>query len=450
MTDDSSNRPPTPRGVPLLGNILDAWRDPLDLFVRVERELGPVARLRFAGIDYYVLHDPDHIHHALVDGHRKYTKSRNYVGLKAVVGEGLLTSEGDFWRRQRKLAQPAFHRNKLAGFVGAMVDDTASMLERWGKESAPWIDLHKEMMHLTFRIVGRTLFSTDIEGEARAIGEALTEALVWANRYAQALVHVPTWVPTAGNMRFRRAMKTLDALVYRIIADRRDSGEDPGDLLGMLMNVTDEATRETMTDRQLRDEVMTLVLAGHETTANLLSWTFYLLSKHPDVARKVRAEVREVLGERTPALEDVGKLAYTKTVLEEALRLYPPAWVFEREAVEDDEIGGYRIAKGTIVAVSPWSLHRSTRLWDNPEGFDPERFGASATAARPKFAYLPFGGGPRLCIGNAFAMMEAQLILATVFQRYRPELVAGHPVEAEPLVTLRPRHGMRMWLRPVS
>ncbi len=440
--------PPGPPGVPLLGNLLDAWRDPLSLFVNTQRTCGDFARLRFGHVDYYLLHDPVDVHHVLVENHRAYTKSRSYAGLKLVLGKGLLTSEGDFWRKQRKLAQPAFHRQHMSAFVDTMAADTTDMLARWAALPDPAIDAHTEMMRLTLRIVGKTLFSTDLDGDASAVGAALSHALAWTNRYVESLLPVPPWVPTPENLRFKRSKKTLDDLVFRIIDARRGGAEDPGDLLGMLMAIRDEDTKEGMSDVQVRDEVMTLVMAGHETTANLLAWAFYLLSTHPDVARKLRAEVGEVLGDRTPTLADLGRLAYTKRVIEESLRLYPPAWVFERQAIEDDEIRGFRVPVGSIVGISPWSIHRSTALWDNPEGFDPDRFLPEAVAARPKLAYLPFGGGPRFCIGNGFALLEAQLIVAMVTQRYALELVPGHPVDPEPLVTLRPRHGMRMTLSP--
>jgi cytochrome P450 len=419
------------------------------MFVRSHQAYGDVVRLHFGAQDYYLLHDPSDVHHVLVDRNKSYVKSKNYRGLKIVVGDGLLTTEGDVWRKKRKLSQPAFHRQHLARFAQMMATDTRSMLDRWATLGGGAIDVHAEMMRLTFRVVGRTLFNTDVDSDARAVGDALKEALTWMDAYVESLFHLPPWVPTPDNLRFARAMRTLDALVHRIIDERRVRPGDGADLLGMLMSVKDEDTGEGMTNHQLRDEVMTLVLAGHETTANALSWTFYLLSQHPDAARALQAEVAAVLGGRDPELGDLSKLTYTKMVIEEALRLYPPAWVFEREALEDDEIGGYLIQKGAIVGVSPWSIHRSPKLWEDPERFDPLRFLPERVAARHKFAYLPFGGGPRLCIGNAFAMMEAQIIVAMVAQRHALGLVAGHPVVPEPLVTLRPRHGMRMRLEPL-
>jgi cytochrome P450 len=273
-------------------------------------------------------------------------------------------------------------------------------------------------------------------------------AMHWANDYAEALVRVPPFVPTPANLRFKRAMKTIDDVVYRLIRERRAAENKGDDLLGMLMESTDDGT--AMDDQQLRDEVITMVLAGHETTANLLSWTFRLLSQHPDVARRAREEALRVLGDREPALSDVKSLEYTRRVLDEALRLYPPAWMFERQAIEDDVLGGYPIAKGSIVGFCPYVMHRHPAHWENPEGFDPDRFSPERSQKRPRYAYLPFGGGPRTCIGNHFAMMEAQIILAMVLREHRIELDPSHPVVLDPVITLRPKHGIHVRRRPAS
>jgi cytochrome P450 len=434
--------------VPIFGSVLDAWRDPVGLLMRSWQSYGDVIGFKFGPFDYVALNDPDAIHHVLVENAKNYKKSRNYQGLKLVLGEGLLTSEGEAWRKQRKLAQPAFHRERLAGFAETMVADTQSMLDRWKRIDGTF-DVHDEMMKLTFRIVGRTLFSADVQEDADRIGPAVTQAIHHANDYAEAIVRWPQWIPTPSNIRFKKALAELDAMVLRIIADRRKPGaEQPNDLLSMLMAAQDEETKAGMSDRQLRDEVMTLILAGHETTANLLSWTWYLLSSHPDVARRVRAEVDEVLGDRAPTIEDLPKLKLVKMVLEESMRLYPPAWAFERQAIDDDEIGGYRVAKKTIIGISPFLLHRHPRYWENPEGFDPERFSPARSEGRPKHAYLPFGGGARFCIGNGFAMMEAQIIVAMIARKHRLSLVPGHPIELDPTVTLRPKHGVRVTLEP--
>lgn len=454
---------PGPRGLPWFGSVFPAWRDPLTLFLQSRATYGDVVKFKFGPFDYYLVNDPNVVKHVLVDNPKAYTKSRNYLGLKVVLGEGLLISEGDHWRRQRKLAQPAFHRDKLAGFARSMSMATRDMLTRWAAEGAgnegagDTFDVHKEMMRLTFRIVGLTLFSSDIDGDAKDVGQALEIAMHWANNYAESMIRIPPAVPTPANLRFKKAMKTLDDVVFRLIAERRTSAQATGDfgddLLGMLMEATEEpesgGASSGMNDRQLRDEIITMILAGHETTANLLSWTFHLLSKHPDIERRVRDEALLVLGsDRDPVLEDVKALELTRRVLDEALRLYPPAWVFERQAVVADKLGDYDIAPGAIVGLCPYVLHRHPDHWENPEGFDPDRFLPERSEKRPRYAYLPFGGGPRTCVGNHFAMMEAQILLAMIVRDHCLELEPSHPIVLDPSITLRPKHGIKVRRRP--
>jgi len=444
---------PGPKGLPFFGSLFPALRDPIGLFRESLERFGDVVRFKFGPYDYYLVNDPDDVRHVLVENADRYTKSRSYQGLRQVLGDGLLVSEGDQWRRQRKLAQPAFHKGKLAGFAEQMSRATRDVLRRWATEDATAaFDVHREMMRLTFRIVGLTLFSSDVEGDAREVGQALDCALVWANDYAESLVRIPPAVPTVANLRFKRAKKTLDQVVYRLIDERRARAKVDGygdDLLGMLMEAVDETTGAGMTDQQLRDEILTMVLAGHETTANLLTWTFELLSKNPDAERRVRDEARRVLGDRDPVLDDVKKLEDARLVLEESLRLYPPAWVLERQAIEPDEVGGYRIDRGSIVGICPYVLHRHPRYWDKPEVFDPDRFRPERAGSRPRYAYLPFGGGPRTCIGNHFAMMEAQILLAMIVREWRLELDPSHEVVLDPMVTLRPKYGVRVRRRAV-
>jgi cytochrome P450 len=397
--------------------------------------------------------DPDAVHRVLVENAKNYVKSPSYRGLRAVLGNGLVTSEGDFWRRQRKLAQPAFHRERLAGFVSAMVSDTEAMLERWAAhDPAEAFDVHHEMMRLTFRIVGHTLFSVDLDSESEELGPVVAAAVRAANDEASSLLPLPVWVPTPAHVRLSRIVRRLDGLVNGILAERRKvagTPAEPNDLLTMLMSARDEETREQMTDKQLRDEVLTLALAGHETTANALTWTLYLLSRHPDVERRLFAEVSAVLGGRAPTLADLPRLPFTKAILEESMRLYPPVWAVERRALGDDVVGGYRIRKGSIVGICTYALHRHPRHWDNPEGFDPDRFlAAKDGGGRHRWAYIPFGGGPRMCIGNNMAMMETQICLAMIAQRFRLDLVAGQRVEYEATVTLRPKHAVKMMLKP--
>ena len=433
-------------GLPVVGNLFAVWRDPLDTLLDASN-YGPVAAMRFGPMLAFLLNDPDAIHHVLVDNNRNYTKSPNYGGLKLLLGEGLVTSEGDHWRRQRKLAQPAFLRERVNAFGPVMVEETDRMLDRWESKVGDELDVHGEMMRLTLRIVARTLFSTSIasEEEAVAVGEAVTVGITYANEYAESLFKPPQWLPTPKNLRFKRAAQTLDALVYRMIEERRrGKNADANDLLGLLMKSMDGG--DGMSDRQLRDEVLTLVAAGHETTANALAWTFYLLSKDPDVERRAFREIAGAVGDRAPRVDDLPRIKYVNQVLQESMRLYPPAWIFERQAIADDVIAGFKVPKKAIVAISPFVLHRQRSLWENPEGFDPDRF-APDRSERPRYAYLPFGGGPRQCIGMGFAMMEANLILARIMQRFRVDLVPAQRIEPEPMVTLRPKGGLRMKLR---
>ncbi len=442
--------PPGPKGNFLLGTLLEAWADPLRMMTDGVREFGEIVGFRFAYMRYVVVADPEGIKHVLVGNHRNYTKSVNYAGLKVILGNGLLTAEGEPWRKQRKLTQPAFHRERLSGFADTMAECTRDMLDRWDRrEDDGTVDAHEEMMRLTFRIVGRTLLSAELDGEAKAIGEAMGIGIKWANDYVESVVRLPPWVPTPNNIRFNRAKRTIDELMDRIISERRSSTERRDDLLGMLMEMKDEETGEGMSDKQLRDELLTLVLAGHETTANALSFALHVLSQHPDVLLALRREADEVLAGRMPTLADVPRLTYTGQVIEEVMRLYPPAWALERQAIEDDVINGYRIPKGAVIGIAPWVTHRLPRLWPNPEGFDPSRFTKEAKEARHKHAYLPFGGGPRTCIGNAFAMMELQIVLPMIIQRYRLDLVPGFRMELEPTITLRPKKGVPMHLHRV-
>ena len=422
-------------------------RDALQTFVDAADQYGDLVHLKVGPYHGFLALDPADVRHVLQDNARNYHKSPVYERLRDGVGNGLLTSEDAFWLRQRRLAQPAFHRQRVMAMADAMVACTEQMLERWDGVASrgETIDLVEEMMAVTQAIIVRTMFSTDL-GEAaevvnrtwpiinRRIGETF-----WATK-------IETALPLPANRRFWRALRELETVVYRIIADRRRSGRDEADLLSMLLSARDEDTGAGMDDRQLRDEVMTMLLAGHETTSLALSWTYFLLSRHPDVERGIADEVDRVIGGGRPSFTHVDRLVSTRRAIEESLRLYPPAWGFSRQAVGDDEIGGYRVPKGSLVFLIPFVIHRRPALWPDPERFDPGRFTPEQDAARPKFAYMPFGGGPRGCIGNQFAMVEAQLIVASVAQRYRVELAPGQNITPEPLITLRPAPGIRATL----
>ena len=416
--------------------------NPLEYFTKVAREYGDVAGLRVLNFKTVFINHPSLIEEVLVTNARKYSKGRVLRANRHVFGEGLLTSEGDFWLRQRRLAQPAFHRARIASYAATMVDYTERMVEGWrgGEER----DAHQEMMRLTLEIVAKTLFDADVEGDAQEVGKSL-ELLLEIGANFRRTIFVPHWLPTPTNLRVRREVKQIEKILYRIIAERRASGRDAGDLLSMLLSAQDE-DGSRMTDRQLRDETITLFLAGHETTASTLSWTWWLLARHPAVEAKLHAELDAVLGDRAPTLDDLPKLRYTGHLITESLRLYPAAWGMARLVVEDHEIAGYAVTKGMGVAMAQWVVHRDPRWYDAPEEFRPERWEDDLLKRLPRFAYFPFGGGPRQCIGNAFALMEAALILATIARKFRFLLVANHPVVPLASITLRPRHGVRVTL----
>jgi cytochrome P450 len=444
--------PPGPPGHFLLGHLPEIRRGPLQFLERLAREYGDIARFRFLNNEGYLLNHPDFIRHVLVENNRNYNKqSFDYQILKPIVGNGLLTSDGDFWLRQRRLIQPSFHKQRIKNFGNIMVESTLEMLERWNLSDQRELDISFEMTRLTLTIVGRALFSKDIGQEADVVGEAFSYANEYITNRTRTPLALPISWPTPANQRFRKAKKDLEAVVLEMIAERRSTKnriERPPDLLDMLLQARDERSGEGMTDSQLQDEVMTLMLAGHETTANALTWTWYLLSQNPSAEDRLHEELEVVLAGRSPSIDDISSLPYTSMVVQEAIRLYPPAWIIGRKVVSDDEIGGYHIPAGSTVEMSPYLMHRHTSFWKHPKRFDPERFTPEASEKRPAFSYFPFGGGPRLCIGRDFALLEARLILAGVASKYRLALSPGHPIELDPLITLRPKHGMKMRLIP--
>ena len=363
------------------------------------------------------------------------------------LGEGLLTSEGDFHRRQRRLAQPAFHPNRVATYAGAMSQYAREQCDAWTHGQT--VNVHEEMMQVTLRVVAKTLFDADVRAEVDEIGAAMDVSVSMFTRAMSPFGPILNRLPLPSNRRFERAWTRLVGTIDRFIRERRASGEDRGDLLSMLLRATDAGEDGTagdgagMDDRQLRDECMTLFTAGHETTANALTFTWHLLAHHPDVQARLHAEVDAVLGERMPAREDVDRLPFTRQVVAESMRLYPPAWAVGRQAKEPVEVGGYTLPAGAVVLTSQWVTHHDPRWWPDPERFDPDRWrdGADSAAAaqRPRWAYFPFGGGPRSCIGEAFAWMEAILVLATIARRWRVEAVADRHPPLQPTITLRPK-----------
>jgi cytochrome P450 len=439
-------RPPGPPGNFLIGVSPFRARDPLVLVTGWAREFGDIFHYRFLHLHVYFFAAPEYIEQILVTQQRKFIKGRVFQANRELFGSGLLTSEGDFWQRQRTLIQPSFHRERIAAYARTMVDHSQRMLETW--RDGDTRDVHREMMSLTLGIAARTLFSVEIAEESARIGGALDVVLV-VSANPRRLLRLMRMLPLPSELRYRRAVRDLDEIVFGIIRDRRTStstsAEDAGDLLGTLLSVRDE-NGKPMTDQQLRDETLTLLLAGHETTSTALTWTWYLLSQHPEVEQKLHAELKKVLGERPPTAEDLPRLPYTERVVKESLRLYPPASAILRLAVEESEIGGYKIPKNSSIGMSAWVTHHDPRFFPDPEKFDPDRWTDEFQRSLPRFAFFPFGGGPRVCIGAQFAMMEAVLVLATVAQKFILRLVQGHPVETFASVTLRPRYGMRMTL----
>ncbi len=426
---------------------IEGRRDPLAMLGWARREFGDVARLEaWPLLVVHLLYHPDHIKHVLQDNNRNYWKGALIGRVKPLIGEGLFTSEGDFWRRQRRLAQPAFHRQRIESFATIMSNAGARMVEEWETAAAGGtpIDLMEHTSRTALQIVGQALFGIDLIGAAAEVGKNMLTALQFVSDSVFQLFPSALAIPTPRNVRFRRARAALDRVVLDIIERRRRRGAAGDDLLAMMMEARDPETGEGMSDRQLRDEVMTFILAGHETTAVTLAWACLLLAQHPDVGEQLRREASSVLAGRSPTLADLPRLALTRRVIDETLRLYPPVAAIARETYGPDEIDGYAIPAKSGVMMSPYVTHRHPAFWPDPERFDPERFTPENSATRPRFAYFPFSGGPRLCIGNDFALMEAQILLAMIAQRYRVAVAPGHVVQHEIRITLRPKQPMLM------
>jgi cytochrome P450 len=436
-------------GWPVVGALPALQRDLLGTFERAAR-LGDVVRFQLFHRTGHLLVHPDAVKHVLVDEHRKYGKqTRGYDTLRLVLGQGLVTSEGELWRRQRRIAQPAFHHARLVNFGERMVRAGEQLLERWAAPAARGeaLELDRAMMQVTLQIVGECLLSVDLSDESDVVGSAVGTMLRQSvRRITRPLRSPPLSLPTPGNRRFLRARAALDEVVYGIIRERRARPSEAVDLLAMFLEARDEETGEGMNDQQLRDEVITMVTAGHETTANALTWTFYLLGRNPEARSRLEAELDAVLAGRAPTVAELGALPYTEAVLKESMRLFPPVWMIGRSAQQPDEVGGYAIPAGSMMFLSPWITQHDARFFPEPARFRPERFLAPEAERIPRFAYFPFASGPRVCIGNGFAMMEARLLLALIAQRYRMQLVEGQAVVSEAAVTLRPRDGLRVML----
>ncbi|HEV7892212.1 MAG TPA: cytochrome P450 [Pyrinomonadaceae bacterium] len=435
----TAGRAPGPRTFWPGGAVFQFRRDPLNFLTRLAREYGDVVRFRVGPQTAFLLNHPDHVRDVLVTHHERFHKGRALKRAKRLLGEGLLTSEEEFHRRQRRLAQPAFHRQRINSYGSVMAEYAERAGERW--RDGETLDVSAQMMRLTLAVVGKTLFDADVESDADEVGEALTEVMELFDYLMLPFAELLEKLPLPPQRRFMRARAKLDSVVYRIIEERRKSGGDRGDLLSMLLLAVDEeGDRTGMTNEQLRDEAMTLFLAGHETTANALTWAWHMLSQNPEAEGRLHEEVDAVLGGgRLPTSEDFASLRYTEMVVAETMRLYPPAWAIGRLAVEDHEVGGYQVPRGSLVLVCQYVMHRDPRYFPEPERFDPERWTVEAKATRPQFSYFPFGGGQRRCIGEGFAWMEAVLMLATLTRRWRLRPAPGAHVQAYPRITLRPK-----------
>ena len=445
----TTNLPPGPKGLPFLGNALDFQRRPLEFLRQVQRSYGDMATIHIGKTPAVLFFRPEHVRYFLQEHPRNFTKANRNSSLHQFLGDGLLTTEGDFHRQQRRLVQPAFHKKRVDGYGDIMVQFTQEMLDRW--QPGAEIDIAPAMQQLTLRIILKALFNLDSTGDVILLGNAFNGVI---NNTKRQVMRTPSRhrlrLPFTAYGKSAVAKHTLDSFVYDLIAQRRAdaSGRDHGDVLSMLLAAEDEG--HTMTDKQIHDQILTLIAAGHETAQNTMSWTFYLLSQHPAMREKLVQELHSLLAGRAPTLDDLLNLPYLEWVINESWRVYPPAWTLGRRSVEAYDLGGYHFPAGTIGIFSQWVLHNLPDIWGDPEIFRPERWDPANGQKLPQGAYFPFGLGPRICIGMPFAQLEAKLLLATILQRYTPNLVPNFPVVLQPRVTLRPRYGMRMTLEPTK
>jgi cytochrome P450 len=433
--------PPGPKPHPLIGNLLEFRKNPLDFYTDCHRRYGDILRYRILNVNVYLLSHPDWIEAVLGGDYHNFTKGRIMRANRLMLGNGLILNEGDDWMRQRHLVQPAFHRERIAAYADVMVAFTQRLTASW--QDGESIDVLAVMKRLTLEIIAKTLFDSDISDQAGVVGKALQTFLEeFAARTDRGLL-VPEYIPTPGNMRLQKAVHRLDEIVYGMIRRRRLSGQANNDLLSMLLEARDERGKQ-MSDQQLRDEVMNILLAGHETTALALTWTWYLLAKHPEVENRLFTELERVLGGRSPQVADMPNLSYTDWVLKEALRIYPPVWCILRVALDDCKVGGYTIPAGSSLCASQWVMHHDRRYFDDPDAFKPQRWENELIRRLPAFVYFPFGGGPRGCLGYSFAITEALLIIAALASKFRFSLVPGHAVIPWPSITLNPKYGLKM------
>lgn len=461
------DRPPGPDGLPFIGATREFAQDRLGFVTRTAREYGDVARVRIAGgEEFYTLFHPDHVRHVLVENNDNYVKGEFFQRQLDLLGEGVLNAEGEAWRRQRHAVEPAFHPDRIEGYARPMTDFTERVLGGW--DDGEVRNVHEDLQALTLEIVAKALFDVDIREARDDIGRALETVMAHSRRRSSRIVDLPDWLPVHGNIEYLRASRALDNVVNSIIEERRGAG-DSGDVVSMLVagSGTEDRTgtehridtgnrngvrnrddrsgpARGMSDDRIRDQVMTLLLAGHETTAVALTYTVYLLATHPSIEDRLLEELDAILDGDTPTVEDLPELSTTERIVKESMRLYPPVWALLREAVEEDEIGGYRVPPGTTIGLYPWVTHRDSRFYEDPVTFQPDRWTDSFEGTRHPFAYFPFGGGPRRCLGERFALQEVKLVVATLYQNVHFEALGSEELSLDPALTLRPDDGLDM------
>ena len=418
--------------------------DMLGLFTKTAREYGGIAQFKLLNKSYLLVTNPDYVKYILQDNYKNYIRGRSVETGRVLLGNGLPLIDGDFWLRERRMLQPAFHRERLGKLVNTVTTVIDTFMQDWAGKAKQnqTLDLDDEMMRLTLTAIIKSMFSSPIDDKIPALSHAFNVASKFMLWRSQQMVQLPLSVPLPRHMEYNRALNILNDTIYPLIVDGRKQPRD--DLLGMMLEMRDADTGEGLSDQQARDEIVTIFFAGHETTAATMAWGFYLLSQHPEIEERIRAELKSVLNGRVPTFADLPKLVYMQQVINEVLRLYPAAYLFAREAIVDDVLDGYRIPASTLIFISPYVGHRDPKYWPEPEQFDPGRFTAGQAASRPRHVYYPFGEGPHVCIGNNFALMEMQLILSMALQRFRLQLVPNHPIALKPEATLRPKYGMKM------
>ena len=449
MAKTRNQLPPGPKAIPLLGNILDFPKDPTGFMMRSTLEFGDTVFFWALHLKYIMVNHPEGIKYILQENNKNYTKGIGYEPLKLFLGNGLLTTDDPSWLKHRRLIQPHFNRESIAQYADVVINSALKMVDKWGdgEEKKNSVNISEEMVFLTSQIVGKTLLSSDVSQEDVRFWRSMDYILEYINdRTRTNPFNLPSWFPTPANFRYSKAIRIIDSFVYQIIKKRRENPSERNDMLDALVSARDEETGEGINDKQLRDEVLTFFVAGHETSANGLIWALYLLSQHPEVEKKLHNELKTVLDGKTPNFIDLHGLIYTGQIIQESLRLYPPVWIMGRQSIEEDSVRGHYIPPKTDMMISPYVLHRHPDYWAQPDVFDPERFSTENVKKQIPYSYIPFGGGPRLCVGQNFALMEMVLVLAIISQRYFLTLIGNQNVEIGPYITLRPKEDLKMKL----